>query len=119
MSSKTFNSFLFSPGSEPNGYSLPVESDTDDSTEVRSRPLRRRSMRNPSRRFTAKLVSFQGTSTGLKVHISNNSFREPVICPQIYALATLGRGEANHEIKGSTREELRDSLRLALQQMPG
>ena len=41
------------------------------------------------------------------------------IQPSIYALAVKGRNEVNHELQGSTRDELRASLKFALQQMPG
>ena len=40
------------------------------------------------------------------------------IQPSIYALAVKGRNEVNHELQGSTRDELRASLKFSLQKMP-
>lgn len=114
MSSKNLNSFLLRPDS--NTYSEPLDDDANDSSVVRDRPARSRFVHNPRKRAAAKFVSRQGREFMVPL---NNSHKEPVICREIYALATWGRNEVSYELQGSTREELRDSLRLALQKMPG
>lgn len=116
MSSKNLNSFLLRPDS--NTYSEPLDDGANDSSVVRDRPARPRSrfIDNPRKRAAAKFVSRQGRELMVSL---NNSHKEPVICREIYALATWGRNEVSYELQGSTHEELRDSLRLALQKMPG
>lgn len=115
MSLKAFNSFLFSPG--PNIYFEPLDVNSDESSVVRVRPVCSRPIRNFRKKVPTKILSLNRTSNELKVYTLQIS--EPVIRPEIYALAALGRDEPDHELQGSTREELRASLKRALQQMPG
>lgn len=115
MSQKAFSSFLLP--SDLNVLLDPAKTNLDNSSVVRKLPVRTR--RSASRRANVTWSAFESKKNELSVYVLKNTFTEEVIRPEVYALATVGRDEVAHEIKGSTREELRDSLRLALQQMPG
>lgn len=117
MSQKAFSSFLLN--SDLNVFLEPVSTDSDNSSVVRKRPARARSIGSSIKKGHVTWTAVEGRKNELHAYMLQNTFKEPVIRPVIYALASLGRDEVTHEIKGSTRDELRESLILALKQMPG
>lgn len=120
MSQKAFNSFLLS--TDPNVFFEPVKTDlkTDSDNSYDSLVALKRSTRAIALcRAATKRRALRTKRNDLNVYILKNPITEPVIRPEVYALALLGRGDVTHEVKGSSRDEMRESLMLALKQMPG